>query len=51
LQEERIAGVCVAALPIAFDSDAWQAYFLSQWPPGSDAYNSYFTRIQSGSML
>lgn len=51
LQEERIAGVCVAALPIAFDSDAWQAYFLSQWPPGSDAYNSYFTRIQSGLML
>lgn len=51
LQEERVAGVYVAALPIAFDSDAWQAYFLSQWPPGSDAYNSYFTRIQSGSML
>ena len=46
VQEEHVAGVCIAALPIPFDSAAWQAVFLSQWAPGSDAHTSYFTRIE-----
>lgn len=39
-------GVHVQALALPYDADRWAREFLAQWPPGSDAYLSYFDRIQ-----
>lgn len=41
-------GVYIDALPIHYDQDAWMARFLANWPEGSDAWLSYFDRIQNG---
>jgi len=41
-------GVFVDALAIEHDQSAWQAEFLRQWPPGSDAHVSYGQRIAQG---
>jgi hypothetical protein len=38
----------VDALAIPFDAARWQASFLSNWSAGSDAWLSYFQRIQNG---
>lgn len=38
----------IDALPIEYDQTAWQHYFLSNWPVGSDAHISYFARIAKG---
>jgi hypothetical protein len=38
----------VEALEVPFQNDAWQAKFLSQWPPGSAANSSYWKRLSSG---
>ena len=35
----------VEALAVHYDHDAWQQRFLANWPAGSDAYASYFARI------
>lgn len=43
-----IAGVHVDALAVAYDATAWQTAFLANWPPDSDAYQSYFKRIIEG---
>jgi hypothetical protein len=48
LHETRIAGVHIALLSIRFDASRWRADFLSQWPPGSPAWLSYFGRINQG---
>lgn len=48
LQETRVAGAWVALLPVRFDADRWQSDFLSQWPTGSPAWESYFQRISRG---
>lgn len=48
LQEIRVAGAWVALLPVRFDTNRWQSDFLSQWPPGSPAWESYFQRITRG---
>jgi hypothetical protein len=40
--------VHVDAIGVNFDADAWQERFGHQWPPGSDAYLSYFDRIAEG---
>ena len=45
------AGAHVALLPLRYDSARWQAEFLRQWPPGSDAWVSYFDRISRGTAL
>lgn len=42
------AGVQAEALALDVDSADWQARFLAQWPPGSDAHRSYFSRLQQG---
>lgn len=39
-------GVHVQAMALAYDEQRWTQEFLAQWPPGSDAYLSYFARIQ-----
>jgi hypothetical protein len=44
----RLAGVYIDAVPLAFDTHAWQRRFLQQWPPGTPAYASYYERITRG---
>ncbi len=41
-------GVFADGIAVDVDGAAWQARFLRQWPPGSDAYTSYFDRIARG---
>jgi hypothetical protein len=48
LYGERIAGVHVEALALAYDHERWLARFLAQWPEGSPAHASYFRRIVEG---
>jgi len=38
----------VDAVALHYDADAWERRFLEQWPPGSDAHDSYHERIVSG---
>jgi hypothetical protein len=44
----RQRGVFIEAVPLFFDSRAWQERFLAQWEAGSDAHRSYWDRIISG---
>ena len=44
----RTGGVHVDTVAIPFDAKAWQAAFLEQWPEGSDAHASYWSRILGG---
>ena len=44
----RQGRVWIEAIPLPFDEHAWQARFLEQWPPGSDAHRSYWERITRG---
>lgn len=47
-QSARVKGVWVEQIRLEFDQAAWREEFLSQWPPGSPAYESYFQRITQG---
>ncbi len=38
----------IDALALHYDSAAWRDHFLRNWPAGSAAYVSYFTRISHG---
>ncbi|EXJ11831.1 metallophosphoesterase family protein [Nitrincola nitratireducens] len=42
-------GLVYEALPLFYDQDAWTTLFLSLWPEGSDAWTSYWDRIEQGS--
>ncbi|MBI5718753.1 MAG: metallophosphoesterase family protein [Burkholderiales bacterium] len=42
------AGVHHEALALEWDAAAFDGEFLRLWPPGSDAFASYFERIQRG---
>ena len=33
-------GVYIHAIPIRYDTSAWEKRFLEQWPAGTDAYQS-----------
>jgi len=44
----RRDGVHVEALPIRYDHARWIEAFLSDWPPGSPAHDSYYRRIIEG---
>ena len=48
LYHARSGSVCVEAVPLRYDVMAWEQRFVATWPPGSDAYRSYFERIRSG---
>jgi hypothetical protein len=48
LYRARAGGVFVEALPLAYDTAAFEASFLAQWPPGSPAHASYWQRIAHG---
>ena len=41
-------GVHIHALPIRYDHTDWVERFLANWPEGSDAWLSYFKRIEHG---
>jgi hypothetical protein len=41
-------GVHIDALAVNYNSDAFAARFLKRWPPGSPAYDSYYSRILNG---
>jgi hypothetical protein len=40
--------VCVEALPVHYDTVRFEREFLANWPPGSAAHLSYYTRITRG---
>ncbi|MCX7164889.1 MAG: hypothetical protein NTV11_01270 [Rhodocyclales bacterium] len=48
LYGHRLKNVHVDALPIHYDHEAWQHAFLANWPVGSPAWLSYFSRIANG---
>jgi hypothetical protein len=41
----RIEHLYVDAVAIPYDAPRWKIAFLTQWPPGSPAYESYWERI------
>ena len=43
-----IDGVHIDAIPVHYDHEIFLRDFVSQWPPGSPAYCSYFRRIVDG---
>lgn len=44
----RLADTYVDALAIEYDNAKWQCAFESNWPPGSPAHTSYYSRIVKG---
>ena len=44
----RRGGLHLDAIAIDYDDIAWQRSFLAQWPAGSDAHASYWSRISGG---
>ena len=48
LYTARIDGVHVEALPVHYDHERWQRDFLTNWPAGSSAHDSYYSRITQG---
>jgi hypothetical protein len=44
-------GVFVEALPVPYDQRQWLREFVDDWPPGSPAYDSYYSRITDGPQL
>ena len=44
----RAGEVFVEAIPLRYDSAAWERRFVARWPAGSDAYASYYRRIAGG---
>jgi len=44
----EVRGAHVEALPVRYDTGRWTRRFLSAWPAGSPAHDSYFMRIASG---
>ncbi|MBE0507459.1 MAG: hypothetical protein IBX50_12205 [Marinospirillum sp.] len=51
LYQTDYQGLYYQALPLYFDAPAWQEWFLSYWPEGSDAWLSYWQRISQGTAL
>ena len=48
LYGEELGGVFIDSLQIEYDRALWQESFLANWPSGSDAHQSYFSRIDQG---
>lgn len=46
--ETQVGGVFLQAICVPFDDALWQARFLVQWPPGSPAHVSYWSRVCGG---
>lgn len=50
LYATQLGPLSVEAIAIDFDAEAWTARFLTQWPEGSDAHASYFSRMAETSI-
>jgi hypothetical protein len=48
LYRMRAGEVFVEAIPLRYDSAAWERRFAARWPAGSDAHASYYRRIAGG---
>ncbi len=48
LPESTLAGLHMDAIALQFDISRWQQEFLAQWPAGSAAHDSYWSRITAG---
>ncbi len=48
LHRIELDGVSIEAIALSFDVARWHREFLSQWPPGSEAWRAYWLRITSG---
>jgi hypothetical protein len=46
-----VGDVHIDAVAVPYDHARWVAAFLSNWPEGSPAYNSYFERITAGTSV
>lgn len=46
--EVHLRGAYISLQPIAYDAARWNNSFLSQWPAGSPAWESYYRRIVEG---
>ena len=44
----RLEGVAIEAVPVEYNCARFEREFLSNWPAGSPAHESYFGRIRSG---
>jgi len=44
----RMGETWLEAIPLGYDTEAWQKRFLQQWPAGTDAHASYYGRIAAG---
>lgn len=44
----RHGGLFIDAIAIDYDDATWRRRFLAQWPADSDAFASYWTRIEQG---
>jgi hypothetical protein len=44
----RMGDVAIDAVPVRYDVSRWQREFLKNWPQGSPAWLSYFSRIANG---
>ena len=44
----KLSGVHVDSLPVNYDVARWEREFLKNWPEGSAAWLSYFSRIAKG---
>jgi hypothetical protein len=42
------AGLHIDAIAVPYNAIAWDQRFLAMWPEGSDAFRSYWSRIQHG---
>ncbi len=47
----QIQGLSVDLLEVDFAINEWEKLFLSQWPEGSAAYESYYRRVMFGTNL
>jgi hypothetical protein len=48
LPEKTRTGLHMDAIAVQFDTPQWQQAFLTQWPAGSAAHDSYWSRITAG---
>jgi hypothetical protein len=47
----EVAGVSIDALRVDYDHERWMTRFLSSWPEGSPAHESYHRRMVQGTRL
>ncbi len=48
LYRTSLQGVDISAVPIRFDQSRWRSSFLADWPEGSAAHQSYWSRMVLG---